>query len=412
MTRRLHSTWLAWALAFGCTLAQADTGQVERGRYLARLGDCISCHTAKGGQPFAGGFAIDTGFGTVYSPNITSDRDTGIGGWSNDQFYRALHAGKDDAGRHLYPAFPYVWFTKVTRTDADALKAYFDSVAPVHRQNKPPRLPWWLSWRFEITGWNLLNFDQGEFRPDPQQSAQWNRGAYIVDGLGHCGACHTEKRFFGGTVSADMLAGGYTQGGYDNGWFAPSLRGERRAGLGDWSLNDIVSYLKTGSNDRTAAAGPMDEVVRNSTSQYTDADLSAVAVYLKSLAPRHDTPKPIAFSRRAMTHGQDLFTDNCAACHMHDGGGIRGFFPALQGSSAIQARQPASVLRVVLQGAQLPAKAGQHGFVAMPGFADKLTDREIADLVNYIRNAWGNRGSVVDVDTVAKQRQALAQNTQ
>lgn len=398
-----------------CAAAPAgslDGPQVERGRYLARVGDCVSCHTAKDGKPYAGGYAVETGFGTVFSPNITPDRDTGIGTWSGDDFYRALHTGHDDEGHHLYPAFPYAWFTKVTRVDVDAIKAFLDTVTPVHQENKPPQLAWWMSWRPELIGWNLLYFDQGEFLPDSTQSAEWNRGAYLIEGLGHCGACHTQKTYFGGAISAETLAGGYTKGGHDNGWFAPSLTNERRSGLGGWSEAEIVQYLKTGSNARTAAAGPMKEVVRNSTSHLSDADLMAMAVYLKSLPARHDEPKPQGLSRQALERGQGLFIDNCAACHMHDGTGIRNLFPTLAGSSAIQARQPATVVRIVLEGAQVPAVPGQRAHIAMPAFGHKLDNADVAAVVTYIRNAWGNRGSPVDAGTVAAERKALAASSQ
>ena len=389
------------------TPQQAST-TIEKGRYLATLGDCTGCHTAKGGKPFAGGMAIDTGFGKVFSPNITPDKQTGIGTWSKDDFYRALHTGHDDEGKHLYPAFPYAWYTKVTRADVDALKDYFESVEPVHNENKPPQLAWWMSWRAEMFGWNLLYFDKGEFKPDASRSAEWNRGAYIVEGLAHCGDCHTQKTYFGGAIDAETLAGGYTKGGHRNGWFAPSLRNQSRAGLGDWSEAEIVQYLKTGSNARTAAAGPMVEVIDNSTRYFKDADLKAVAVYLKSWPAKHEEPKPQGLPRRALEQGEALFVDNCAACHMHDGKGIKNFIPALAGSSAIQSREPSTVMRVVLEGAKVPAKPGQHGYIAMPAFGHKLDDSEVASVVSYIRNAWGNRGSPVDADTIATERKALA----
>ncbi len=387
------------------TIKPAAT-EVERGRYLATLGDCAACHTEKGGQAFAGGRPIETGFGTIFSPNITPDRETGIGSWSRDAFYQALHTGHDDEGKHLYPAFPYPWFTKVTRADVDAMKDFFDSLPAVHKANKPTQLDWWLTWRPMLAGWNLLNFERGEFQPDPKQSAQWNRGAYIVEGLGHCGDCHTPKGYFGGAHRSEALSGGYASGGHQ-GWFAPSLAGEQRAGLGGWSAAEIVEYLKTGSNAHAVTAGPMNEVIADSTSRFTDADLEAVAVYLKSLPPRHDEAKVAAIDRRALERGQGIFTDQCAACHMHDGGGIPDVFPPLMGSSAIQARETATVIRVVLEGASVPASPGQRSYLAMPAFGRKLDNQEVADVVSYIRNAWGNRASVVDADAVAKSRKAL-----
>ncbi len=407
---------------FACSVARSEvqpqsqsqpvSPQIERGRYLVLIGDCTSCHTADGGKPFAGGKPLDTGFGVIYASNITPDRRTGIGTWSNDDFYRAMHSGRDDEGKHLYPAFPYPWFTKVTRADDDAIKAYLDTQVPVHHADKAPQLAWWMSWRATIAGWNLVNFDRGEYKPDVSRSAQWNRGAYLVEGLGHCGDCHTQKGYFGGTKSADTLAGGYTKGGHHKGWFAPSLAAETREGLGGWSLADIVRYLKNGANTRTASAGPMSEVIENSTSHLRDDDLEAIAVYLKSLPVRRGVPDVTPLSRTALLRGQGIFTEQCAGCHMHDGGGIPDFFPTLMGSSAIQAREPATVLRIVLEGARIPARAGQHAYIAMPAFARKLDDSEIADVVSYIRNAWGNRASPVNAGTVAKARHALVAASQ
>ncbi|MEO7057348.1 MAG: cytochrome c [Caldimonas sp.] len=382
--------------------------QVERGRYLARVGDCIACHTAKGGAPYAGGLAIETGFGAIYSPNITPDRETGIGQWSESDFYGALHAGHDDEGKHLYPAFPYPWFTKVTRDDVDAIKDYLDSLAPVHQENKPLDLAWWMRWRASVAGWNLIWFDEGTFQADPDKSTEWNRGAYLVEGLGHCGDCHSPKSFFGGVKhDGNALSGGYTKGGHANGWFAPSLRGEAQAGLGRWSVADIAQYLKTGANAYTAAAGPMAEAVSRSTSFYSDGDLTAVAVYLKSLAPGRAELPVQAIEAQSLARGEALFVDHCAACHMHDGAGLPNVFPALMGSSAIQAREPATLLHIVLAGAAIPGAHGQRSAIAMPGFAHKLDDGEVADLVSYIRNAWGNRGSAVDAGAVAKVRTAI-----
>ncbi len=397
----------AFALCAGLALLgpAAAQSQVEQGRYLVRAGDCEYCHTADGGKPWAGGRAMPTGMGVIDTPNITPDKATGIGGWSSDDLYRALHSGHDDEGHALYPAFPYPWFTKVRRADVDAIKAYLDTLQPVNQPNHP--LPWWLRFRPLLAGWNLLNFDKGEFRDDPQKSAQWNRGAYLVEGLGHCGDCHTPKRFFGGTIDSEHLSGGATEAGFGIGWFAPSLNGDSRSGLGQWSVHDIAAYLKTGVSRRTASAGPMSEVIRNSTSHLNDADLTAIALYLKDQPPRDDALALAPLGSDALQRGQALFIDQCAACHRDDGGGLAGVFPTLQGSSAVQARGPQTVLRIVLKGEQvLPAK-GQRGHLAMPGFGWKLSDGEIADVVNYVRNAWGNRAPTVNADTVADMRSSM-----
>ena len=237
-------------------LTQGTTfSTLERGRYLVAAGDCAACHTADGGQPFAGGRAIPTPFGTIYSTNITPDKETGIGRWSNQEFYKAMHEGVRRDGKRLYPAFPYPSYTKVGVDDVRAIKAYLDALPPVKQQNKPSELPWPLSIREVMAGWNALYFHEGTYRTDPNKSAQWNRGAYLVEGLGHCGACHTPKTPLGGPKKNERL-----EGGYGEHWYASSLTGDLRDGLGAWSAQEIVEYLKTGSNAKAAAAGPMAEV--------------------------------------------------------------------------------------------------------------------------------------------------------
>src|SRR5665213_9072 len=239
----------------------AVSAEVARGEYLVRAGDCEYCHTEPNGKPFAGGRAIATPFGVIYSINITHDRDTGIGAWSDQDFYKAMHTGISRDGSHLYPAFPYPWFTKVTRADVDAIKAYLDTVTPVVQNDKRNPLPWFLRWREELFGWNLLFFDEGEYKSDTAQSAQWNRGAYLVQGLAHCGACHTPDNWLGGTKHSKAFEGG------DAGlhWAAPGLGDNIRDGVGGWSVAEIVEYLKTGANAKSASVGPMSEVVMNST---------------------------------------------------------------------------------------------------------------------------------------------------
>jgi mono/diheme cytochrome c family protein len=381
-------------------------GEVEKGRYLARVGDCVSCHTAPGGKPYAGGRAIDTGFGTLYTPNITPDPQTGIGGWSADDFYRAMHAGRDEHGRHLYPAFPYPWFTKVTRSDVDAIKAYLDTLEPVRQPNKAPELSWWLSWRPLMAGWNLINFDPGEFKPDPNRSAEWNRGAYLVEGLGHCGDCHTAKKTFGGPLQSQPLQGGVWQG-----WYAPDLSGDRREGLGRWSAADIVEYLKTGSTARTASAGRMSEVIAHSTRYFSDADLASVATYLKSLPATPSDDTPVALGGAALRRGEGLFEDHCAACHMHDGSGIPNLYPSLKGNPILQARDPMTVIKIVLGGARMVSTPEKPTGAAMPAFDWKLDDAQIADVANYVRNAWGNRAPLTDASAVAALRKTVASRT-
>jgi mono/diheme cytochrome c family protein len=378
---------------------------VARGEYLVRAGDCAFCHTDDNGKPFAGGRGIPTPFGVIYSINITPDRDTGIGRWTEQDFYEAMHAGISQDGSHLYPAFPYPWFTKVTRADVDAIKAYLDTVAPVIQKDKANQLPWILRWRGELAGWNLLFFDEGQYQPDAAQSAQWNRGAYLVEGLAHCGACHTPDNWLGGTKHDERFEGG--NAGLH--WAAPGLGGNLRDGVGGWSTVEIVEYLKTGANAKSASAGPMTDVVTNSTQYLTDADLDAIAVYLKNRPtdPMKSPPRTVALATDALARGQALYIDNCTACHMPDGRGVANVFPPLTGSAAIQADNPGTVLHVVLAGARMAAPEAKPTGLAMPGFGWKLDDREIADVVNYARRAWGNRAPLVDADTVAAVRKDI-----
>ena len=394
---------LASLLATGAAAQGTAFPQIERGRYLVRAGDCVSCHTSPGGKPFAGGLGIQTPFGVIYSMNLTPDPETGIGNWSNADFYNAMHRGIDAKGQRLYPAFPYPWFTKLSRSDVDAIKAYLNVLEPVKQQNKPTGLPWPLSWRISMVGWNLLFFNEGEMRADAAKSAEWNRGAYLVEGAGHCAACHTPKNVLGASKGGQALQGGDA----GNHWFAPSLSSDLRDGLGGWTVADIVAYLKTGSNAKAATAGAMTDVIKNSTQYLSDADLNAIAVYLKDMpavTSKEEAKKaPLATSDR-LARGEALYVDNCMGCHMADGGGIAKVFPPLKASAAIQAASPGTVIHVVMEGAKMATPATKPTGLTMPGFAGKLNDGEIAAVVNYIRNAWGNRASLVSVGSVAEVR--------
>lgn len=401
--RPMLMTFAALVLASLASAASAAQTQVERGRYLASAGDCVSCHTAPGGKPYAGGRSINTGFGVIYSPNITPDRDTGIGKWSADDFWRAMHTGHDDEGKHLYPAFPYPWFTRATREDVDAIRAFLATVPPARQEDRAPRLSWWVRWRPLLAVWNALNFHEGEYKPDAQRSAQWNRGAYLVEGLGHCGACHTARGATGGSRGTPLEGSKLPDG-----WYANSLRGNVRDGLGAWSVDEIVEYLKTGSTARVAPAGEMSQVIANSTSHLTEPDLRAIAVYLKDLPADEDhKAKFEPLTADALRRGEGLFIDNCIGCHMADGHGVRDVFPPLAGSPVVQSRDPATVLRVILDGQRIVATHDKPTGLGMPGFSRKLDDSEVADVVNYIRNAWGNRGSLVKASDIAHLRRSL-----
>ena len=376
-------------------------GQAERGRYLVEAGDCQACHTNASGQPFAGGRAIQTPFGVIYSPNITPDHDTGIGAWSDDQFYRAMHQGIAANGDHLYPAFPYPWYTKVTREDALAIRTYLNTLNPVKAERRPNDLDWPLNHREVMVGWNDLFFKEGQFSPDPKKSTEWNRGAYLVEGLGHCGACHTPTNIFGAPKTSERLQGGTLQD-----WYAPDLANDLRSGLGGWSDADIVAFLKTGRNDRTAAYGPMSEVITYSTSKLNDDDLKAIATYLKDM-PAPAPAKPAKPGPEVARAGQAIYVDNCSACHKANGEGVPGTFPRLKGDTAAQGSDPTSVIRVILDGTHAVAIDARPTPLAMPSFKWKLSNEDVAAVASYVRSAWGNAAPAVTASEVQSMRQVL-----
>lgn len=397
-------------LALGTASAYADDaqdfGKIERGHYLATVGDCAGCHDEPGGgKPMAGGMAIETPFGTVTASNITPDKDTGIGAWTDSQFARALTEGIRRDGAHLFPAMPYPYYTKVSHDDILAIRAYLSTLPAVQHKAAGNALPFPLDVRAGMAAWNEVNFTPGPFKPDPNKSAEWNRGAYLVEGLGHCGACHTPKGPTGGDKTGDAYQGGNLQG-----WFAPEIADGRPRGLGAWSVDEIVQYLKTGHNKITAATGPMADVVTRSTSRMTDGDLHAVAAYLKTLkGSGNDTPKPVASSDKAMKAGTAIFGDECAACHTRHGTGSPRLFPSLAGSASVQSKDPTSLIRIVLDGTRSVGTQGAPTSPAMPGFAWILNDNEAAAVLTYIRNSWGNAAPAVDSGQVNDVRKSLTQ---
>ena len=388
--------------------ASAESNQsfdrIERGRYLSVLGDCAGCHTAPAGRPFAGGLALQTPFGTIVAPNITPDRDTGIGNWTDDEFVAAVHEGRGHNGTRLYPAMPYPAYTKMTDADVLAMRAYFATVAPVHNMVIANQLPFPLNIRFAMVFWNWLNFTPGRFQANPQKSAEWNRGAYIVEGPGHCGTCHTPKTALGGDKTGTPLAGATLQG-----WFAPNITTNSHNGIGGWSKDDLAQYLKTGTNNWTLASGPMAEAVSHSTSQLTDADIAAISIYLKDSGAGDSTPKPapVAANDNAMRAGAAVYKDSCAVCHRDSGEGESHLFPRLAGSALVQSDDPTTLAHVVLQGTRAVATSTRPTAPAMPAFDWRLNDAQVASVLTYIRNSWGNAASSVSASTIAKQRTSL-----
>jgi mono/diheme cytochrome c family protein len=377
---------------------QANSAQLQLGRYLVAMGDCASCHTRDGGEPMAGGLGMNTPFGVIYTPNLTSDADTGIGGWTPAQFYRAMHLGRDDQNRNLYPAFPYAFFTRIGRTDTDAILAYLKTVPAVRYTPPPNRLPFPLNIRFMVKGWNLLFFRPGFYQQDHGKSAEWNRGAYIVNGLGHCGQCHTPVNLLGANEQANALRGGSLEN-----WVAPDLTANTRVGIGGWSNSDIVEYLRTGRNARAQAAGPMAEVVSYSTSLLSDGDLAAIATYLKDQPPS-PSPRLGAPDAGAMRRGAAVYSDACASCHLERGVGQPRYFPPLAGDAVLQQANSAGLAHMILAGVRTAPTASRPSPLAMPSFAWKLSDQEIADVATYIRNSWGNRAAPVSAGEVARVR--------
>ncbi len=392
----------------GTSLDPQNFGQIERGRYLAVVGDCTSCHTVPGsGQPFAGGRPIETPFGVVVGANITPDLETGIGAWSDEQFVRALREGKGHNGQPLYPAMPYPYYTKLTESDALAIRAYLNTVKPVRNAVVSNKLPFPFDVREGMTAWNALYFKKGEFRPDPAKSAEWNRGAYLVEGLGHCGACHTPKSALGGDESARALQGYALQG-----WFAPNITGDNERGVGGWSVADIVAYLKKGHNPTSASTEIMAEEITLSSSHMTDADLTAIATYLKDF-PGQTSPPAAALSASdpKMVAGGAIYADECSACHGLDGKGVPYLFPSLAGSPNVRSTDPTSLVRILIEGARSVATAGEPTGPGMPSFAWKLSDDQAAAVLTYIRNAWGASAPSVDPAGVKQVRARAAMAT-
>jgi mono/diheme cytochrome c family protein len=408
MRRLLTTTALCLGLAE--TAFAQDTqsfDRVERGRYLTVLGDCAGCHTAPGGAPFAGGVALRTPFGILVAPNITPDRDTGIGDMSDAEFLAALHEGRGHDGKRLYPAMPYPAYTKMTDDDVLAMRAYLATVSPVSNRVISNQLPFPLNIRLSMAFWNGLNFTSGRYQPDPQKSPAWNRGAYIVEGPGHCGTCHTPKTFLGGDKNSVALSGATLQG-----WFAPDITNDPRKGVGAWSKDDLAQYLKSGANQWTLASGPMGEAVSHSTSQMNDDDILAIATYLKESGEGDpgNRPQPVAVNDHAMRAGAAIYKDSCAACHKDSGEGEMHLFPRLAGSASVQSDDPTTLTRLVLHGARAVSTAGAPTAPAMPAFDWRLDDAQVAAVLTYIRNNWGNAAAAVSAGDVADQRSSLAKS--
>ena len=409
------------AIAENSSIA-SDAASIERGRYLSVVADCAACHTAAGGRDFAGGRPISSPIGTIYSTNITPDRDTGIGGISLDQFDRAVRHGIGKTGETLYPAMPYPSYSRVRDQDiVDIYNFFMHAVEPVSIQSHPNEIPWPLSLRWPLALWRKLfapaadapPFDASAFA-DPIIA----RGAYLVQGPGHCGACHTPRGISFQEKALDQSSELYLAGGQViDGWVAVNLRGNSADGLGNWSKDGIVATLRMARNKEHAVIGAaMGDVVLHSTQFLTEEDLQAVASYLKTLpATRNGLSDFVAnpatgaalASGREADRGAELYVDNCSACHRTNGEGNANVFPELAGNSSVLSPNPASVIRLVLQGSSLPRTTASPSALGMPGFGWRLSNSEVARLVTFIRSSWGNRASSVSSSEVARIRAAV-----
>ena len=392
--------------------AAASPALVERGAYLARAGNCMACHTARGGPAYAGGRAIDTPFGTVFTSNLTSDEKTGLGTWSPAHFYRAMHNGRSKNGRLLYPAFPYTSYTQVSRDDSDAIFAFLKSQPAVAQPNRPHALYLPYQSQAALAVWRALFFEPGSYQADASRSAEWNRGAYLSNGLGHCAACHTTRNALGAT-SGVALAGGLIP--LQN-WYAPSLISPHEAGVSTWDRQDVIDLLKTGISRQASVSGPMSEVVRGSTQYLSPDDLGAMAVYLKELPTTSRIPwssgqpdkesdiplmstssstQPLAVPAALAARGAKIYEQQCAQCHADSGKGVPNAYPALAGNRAVTMPQTANLVQIVLNGGYAPATAGNPRPFGMPPFVLVLDDSDIAAVLTHIRTSWGNQAPTV-----------------
>jgi len=382
---------------------------VARGRELAQLADCQSCHTARGGTAFAGGRPIPTPFGTFYSPNITPDARTGLGSWSAENFWHALHNGYSKDGTLLYPTFPYTNYTRVSRSDSDAIYAYLRTIAPASRANQRHELRFPYNHRSLLAAWRWLYFRPGVYESDSGHDAQWNRGAYLVQGLAHCSACHETRNALGATRAKAGPSGGLVLN-----WYAPSLTSPHEAGLQNWSSSDIVTLLKTGqigtASANASTAGPMAEVVAESLQYAPEDELQAMAVYLKSLptsetaADKNTTANTYELAAAARDAGQDLYEKNCADCHGHQGEGHEPAAPPLAGNRAVTMPSAVNAIRMILFGGYAPGTAGNPRPFGMPPYSLTLSDEQIAEVLDYVRTSWGNSAPPVFGEDIGANR--------
>ncbi|MEY4139554.1 MAG: hypothetical protein RLZZ371_1736 [Pseudomonadota bacterium] len=392
------------------------SAQVAQGEYLTRIGNCEHCHTAAGGIPFAGQRPVETPFGTVYSTNLTPDKVTGLGNWNSDDFWQAMHRGRSRDGRLLNPAFPYTSYTAVTRSDTDAIFSYLQTLAPTHQPNHDHQMRWPFGTQAALFTWRTLFFTPRDFQADTKQSADWNRGAYLVNAVGHCGECHTPRNRMGALQSTHALSGGLMP---VQNWLAPSLLSSREAGVEPGYLADTLQLLKTGHSARATVSGPMALVVKSGTQYLNDADVKAMGVFLQSLTQNQNVTKADAaigiaapavskLPAAALSQAGSLYTKHCASCHGAQGEGVAGAYPALAHSRAVLGANSANLIQTVLHGGFAPVTQARPQPYGMPPFILTLTDADIALVLTYIRQSWGNRASAVSESDVSQLREGQA----
>ncbi|HXR93100.1 MAG TPA: c-type cytochrome [Steroidobacteraceae bacterium] len=416
MFRRGRNFLLAMALLASalsaCTGAHGRGGShgdrqnfalIQRGRYLVTLADCTACHSdpTRSDSPFGGGHSVPTPFGAMVAPNITPDPQTGIGKWTVQQFDDAVRRGRGPDGKRLYPAMPFPYFARMSAADVRAIWAYLNTVKPVHHAVVADRLPFPFSIRVSMIFWDWLYFRPGEWHHSPDRSAAWNRGSYIVEGPGHCGACHTPKTFLGGDERSRALQGYALEG-----WFAPDLTDDSAHGLARWTESDIVAYLKTGHNRFDAASGPMAEEVKDASSGMSSQDLAAIATYLKDQRSSSGRLTALPSDNPVMVAGAAIYRDTCSGCHKIDGSGVPYLIPDLAGSAAVASRQSTTVLEVILHGAASVATREEPTGPQMPSYAWQLDDAQVAAVATYVRNSWGHAAGLVSPSAARAARES------
>ncbi|MFZ2999542.1 MAG: cytochrome c [Undibacterium umbellatum] len=392
-------------------LSAAD--KISKGEYLVKAGNCMGCHTARGGAAFAGGRLLQTDFGNFKTPNITPDVKTGIGSWTAEDFWQALHNGKSKDGSLLYPSFPYTNYTQVSRDDADAMYAYLMSLSMVEKPNQAHELRFPYNKRALLAFWRAAYFRPASYQVDQSKSAEWNRGAYLVNGLGHCSACHGSRNGLGANAGVNDLSGGELTS-----WYAPALTNSKEVNLAKWPAEELIVLLKSGVNQHTAVSGPMAEVVAGSTQYLSNTDIKSMAAYLQAIPTVQVAEKDILDKAMAGTElgaermdavlkqGGALYKTHCLDCHGAQGEGVANIYPALQANPAVLSHALSNPVRMVLSGGFPPVTRDNPRPYGMPPFAHTLTDNEVALVLSYVRNAWGNKAGVLTSSEVNRYRSA------